>query len=395
MWKITEDNRLPIALNNLGVALDQTGECAEAATCLSEALDWMKAHCHEDKTFIAELLGKLAKSQSLLGEFDAAIEHQAEKIKLLKSMPDEEEEIADSLYSLGVIYSRRDDRSKAIECFKECCTLRKRIYGTNDERVARVLSKMSVVHEKGNNSRSMKQCLTEVSRPVLRRQVFLFFVLQRFVHQLQAIVIYRQNGNQGEVSTCLNTLGRALGKLNETKAAIECFKEAAKMRKEMFGPQDPLVASSLHGCACEFFNLNDLDKALELFREVLALRQTQMGPPSMEAADTIFMIGKALAAKKNHAGAIKSYSKALEIQQGCTEQVTVEIATTHYFLGVSQSTEGDHDAAIMNLHKALSFQTELLGDDSLEVATTHHSLGVAYTRIGKRDAALDVLVKGE
>lgn len=163
VWRTTGDDRLPIALNNLGIALDQSGDCAEAATCFSEALHWMKEHCSEDKTFIAELLGKLAKSQSHLGKFDIAIDHQEEKIKLLKTMPEEDEEIADSLYSLGVIHARRDDRRKAVDCFKECLTLRKHLYGGNDERVARVLNKMSAVHEKGDNFRLMKQCLIEVS----------------------------------------------------------------------------------------------------------------------------------------------------------------------------------------------------------------------------------------
>ena len=154
---------MPIALKNLGVALDQTGDCAEAAKCFSEALDWMKENCKEDTTFIAELLGKLAKSQSHLGEYEAAIEHQAEKIKLLKSMPEEDEEIADSLYTLGTIHARRDDCDLAVECFKECVSLRKRLYGVNDERVARVLNKMSAAHEKGGNFRLVKQSMTEVS----------------------------------------------------------------------------------------------------------------------------------------------------------------------------------------------------------------------------------------
>ena len=189
-WKVLDENgsHLPTILQKLGLVCLRSGDNKEAVDFLSESLDMLESQEGDlsEDSLIPSTLSGLAKAFSNAGSYDSAIAAYQRHVDLLKCDPSSREAVSDSLYAMGTIYARLNNLDDAVGHFKECLLLRKNTFGGTDERVARVLMNMGVVFEKQDDFTSAKDCFVE------------------------AVRIYKLNGNEQDTSSSLQDLGRTL-----------------------------------------------------------------------------------------------------------------------------------------------------------------------------------------
>ena len=370
IWRETpsDDPRISIVLQKLGTIYGKIGDNTESVVCYTEALALI-SNDEDNLKLIAVVLSGLAKSYSLTGSHDGAIEMYQRHIDLMKSNPENREIVADSLYAMGSIYARLDNYDDAIMHFQDCLLVRKKCFGSDDERVGRVLVNMGVVFDKREDLKSAKDCF------------------------LEALRINKVNANDREITVNLKDLGRVQAKQNDLSGALEYYMEALQLSKKSLGPGDSQVADLLHTCAALMFDLQEYTSALISFKDSLRIRQGKLGPTCVETGETLFMIGKTLQRSGNFDEALDFLKESLSVLLVAKGSECLEAGNYNHEIGVTFVAKEDFEAGIPYFLEALPIRQKFFGDEEIEVALTIFQLADSYRRLGDWENALEYAVK--
>ena len=365
------DERIPIVLQKLGSVYSKAGDNAEAVNCYAEALDILgeRENSDDDLELMAAVVSGLAKSYSMTGLHDGAIEMYQRHIDLLKSDPGRRESVADSLYAMGTIYARLDNYADAIMHFKDCLIVRKKCFGVDDERVGRVLVNMGVVFDKSEDLVSAKDCFSEALR------------------------INKLNANDRETAVNLKDIGRVLAKQNEARGAVEHYVEALSLTKKLLGPGDPQVAVLLYTCGATLYEKHEYSEALEFFKDALRIRRSKLGPTSAETGDTLFMIGQTLKHSDSFDEALVFLKESLTVLVEAKGSESLDVGNCNQAIGMTYVSKQDFEAAIPHLMAALPLHQKYFGDDRVEVAAIAFELADSFSNLGKWEEAMEYAVQ--
>lgn len=366
-----DDERIPIVLQKLGSVYSKAGDNSEAVVCYAEALDIMgeQDDSDDDLELMATVVSGLAKSYSLTGSHDGAIEMYQRHIDLLKSDQGKRESVADSLYAMGSIYARLDNYADAIMHFKDCLLVRKKCFGGDDERVGRVLVNMGVVFDKSEDLNSAKDCFSEALR------------------------INKVNANDRETAVNLKDIGRVLAKQNDLRGAVEHYVEALHLTKKLLGPGDPQVAVLLHTCGATLYEQREYAGALEFFKDALRIRRSKLGPTSAETGETLFMVGQTLEQSDRFDEALVFLKESLTVLSEAKGSESLDVGNCNQAIGMTYVSKQDFEAAVPHFMAALPLHQKFFGDDRMEVAATVFELADSFSNLGKWEYAMEYAVK--
>lgn len=187
--------------------------------------------------------------------------------------------------------------------------------------------------------------------------------------------------------------GTALVMLGKAEKAMDYFEESLEIRKELHGPRDLRVASTLHNIAVTLDQIGEYEKSEACFCEAISICDDQLG----ENHPDVQLISKNLATMLQHAGrteeAISILEKALAISEQSLGHEHRQTATTLATLATVLADQGELDMAEERLRESLNICSSLLGSDSLQAIAIRNNLAIVLSRKGDNERALSIMEK--
>lgn len=292
---------------------------------------------------------------------EAEIRHYTELVKHQKtSLGKDHAEVATSLFTLAVLYSRNQAPAPAIEAATEALRIQK-LHAENED-AARSLHFLAdlCLHQKDYSS-----ALTYYTESLrLEKQV---------------------NGvSSDEVAKTLNCIGTVYSLQNEFSRAMNSHQEALRILKECHGDElkHPLVSETLCQIGAVYYReRNSLSKVKT---------HTDEEYTTFIEAGMLEAIGRAHEDRGSYKLAISFFEERLqflESRKPVGEDELEEVATTLNSLGMLSSRAGFLVEAIDYYEKALKIMLQL-GCDRVQVATARILTGSVHFQLGDWTKAL-------
>jgi tetratricopeptide (TPR) repeat protein len=383
---------------NTAIVLQKMGELQmnklkipeEAKKKFLDALDILR--CLEDNDdddcqrsqHIINLLLLIAQASALAKDYENALDYYEEHISMVESdIPTNEDLIADSLHAMGSILSTMDenpDYELAIIKLTECVDIKKKIFGSDDEGVANVMYTLSTVYEKAGYHEKATESLTEVLRSFKMKK-----------NKVGIVKVY------SALARLKSLKAAELDSGLERSAAIECYKEALKVRRQIMSLDDMDLASILYEYAHLVCMNNEHNIALPLLEEALRIQKTKNGLKDERVAVILLKMAEVYCKQKKYDASLVSLEQVLFIQSSLGHQDgakdNIDLGLCRYLLATTYLARDECQKAISSYMACLTIRQQKFGHNSLECAVVHNDLGDAYRKVGDFDKAIESLVE--
>ena len=333
----------------------------------------------EPTATILSLLHKTAQSYSLAEDYENALDYFEEHIKLLESItPVDEELLAGSLLQIGKIFARGSDPDfdMAVEKLTECSDIYKKVFGPENEHVADVNYSLGLVFEKTND---MDKAVT---------------------HLAEALRFFKMKRNKAGSANVYHTLARMKasessrsGSPDDRAAAIECYQEALKVRRQVMLLDDTDLAAMLYEYGSLLCDDGEFQQALPFLEEAFRIQKSNKGLKDTRVANTLLKIAQVHVADERFDSSLVSLEQVLLIEGSISDSGDIDMSLCQYLLGVTYTAREDYEKATDALVTALKLRESLFGRNSLECAAVYNMLGKVYGKRRMFDEAIESLVK--
>lgn len=174
----------------------------------------------------------------------------------------------------------------------------------------------------------------------------------------------------------------------EYARARDLQEQVLEIQEASYGPDHPVVASTLHNLANTLDDLGDRQGARRMFERALAAKEEAYGPDHPIVSSTVASLGFLDHYAGDTQSARRLMERALAINEGAFGSDHPTIAADLHNLGATYRIDGDHDTARANFERALSIRRATLGTEHPEVASNMLALSVLDRERGDHDEAM-------
>ena len=394
---------------NQGLELRRDGKTLDAQK-------QFEAATKEDANF-ALAFARLAQTQSLLG-YDSEAEQAAKKAVLLsQSLPEAEKyqisaielqvnkhfpeaihayenlarvlpDNADVRAALARLYEDSGDLAKARDYYQKIVTSNPKDIGATIDlgriqiksgearssleplnRAYSLAVQMENQEQKASSLHLMAVAYRNLSKPeeVLR-------------NEREALVIWRQIGQQRGLAFSLNEMAKAQASLGDAKSAATNFNEALQIRRDIGDKRG--LGDTLIDMGNLADDRGDHDGALKMYKEALQLER-EIGNESMQAV-CLNNIGLVYSEKGQYEDALAYLQQVLQLRE--KSGVAQDIVDAQHNLGQALTSMGQYDQAISHYMKALELRRNT--NDTRGAALESYGLGGLFEYQGRFGAAV-------
>jgi tetratricopeptide (TPR) repeat protein len=183
-------------------------------------------------------------------------------------------------------------------------------------------------------------------------------------------------------------LGWIYHDIGEHEKAIEYYKEALGIVKEVYGEKHPNVAATLNNLGLAWDALGEHKKAIGYYEEALAIDEKIYGRRHPNVATRVNNLGLAWYALGKYKKAIGYYEEALGIVKEVYGEKHPNVASTLNNLGGAWRALGEYKKAIEYYEEALAIDEKIYGRRHPNVATDLNNLGLAWDALGEYKKAI-------
>ena len=177
-------------------------------------------------------------------------------------------------------------------------------------------------------------------------------------------------------SHMMEAIGRVYLSMGEADKALPLLDRSLALRRDLYGPNDVLTASSMHSLARARRDKGEYEAAENLLRAALAIQQRKLGADHESVAATLYDLGWLLTARGGWDAAERIYRQSLEIYLATGRERDRGATTVMDGLATVLMYKGDYAAAETLYRHALAINRELRGADHPDVAVELMSLAV-------------------
>jgi CHAT domain-containing protein/Flp pilus assembly protein TadD len=197
----------------------------------------------------------------------------------------------------------------------------------------------------------------------------------------QALPLTRAVGNRAGEGETLTNIGYMYDSLGEKQKALESYNQSLPILRATGNRQGE--AATLNNIGMVYDSLGEKQKALDYYSEVLPLART-VGDRAGEAG-TLSNIGKVYRDLGDNRKALEYFNQTLQIQRAIGNHAGEAITLSN--IGVTLHEMGETQAALDHYAQALPL-SRTAGDRDTE-ANTLINLGAVYSELGESRKALD------
>ncbi len=198
----------------------------------------------------------------------------------------------------------------------------------------------------------------------------------------QALVFFREAGDQAGEASTLNPMGLAYADLGDMQKALDYYGQALPLHRAVGNGVGE--ANTLNNMGNAYFALGDLPKTVDCYVQSLRL-QRAAGSREGEAT-TLANIGRTYSALGENQKALDTFKEALALFQATGEHEkaaeTLELIANGYFSLSQMQDSIDYYQQALPLLRSV-------GDRAFEVYALKN-MGVAYAALGEPEKALDL-----
>jgi tetratricopeptide (TPR) repeat protein len=186
-----------------------------------------------------------------------------------------------------------------------------------------------------------------------------------------------------------NSLGYHLHDVAEYAAAQDAYRQALRIWQEMYGQDDPHVATVYNNLAETLRSLADYEGARDACQTALEIDQKAFGSQHSTVARDLNNLGLALHDLGQLDAARAAYQQALDIDEALLGPTHPNVAPRINNLASLLFEEGDLRAARAAFERALEIDREHYGPDHPWVANDLNNLGRTLHQLGDHSGARD------
>ena len=333
---------------------------------------------------IANLLLLIAQASARAKDYDDALDFYEEYIDLLESnFPEQQQQLADSLYAMGNILVAIDpnpDYDLSIEKFNECIDIKRSLHGADSEEVATVLYALATVYEQAGFHEKAINSLSEA---------------------LRAFKMNNDKGGSVKVYTALAKLKASKATESHSvidyTAAIECFREALRIRRQIMSVDDIELASILYDYASLLCMNSDHESALPMLEEALQIQKSISGLKNERVANILLQMAGVYVQQEQYDASLVSLEQVLLIQSslhpGDSTNDSIDLGLCYFLLGKTYRAQSEFHNSISSYLECIQLKQTKFGANSLECAVVHNELGEAYGKVKDFCKAIESLVQ--
>lgn len=215
-----------------------------------------------------------------------------------------------------------------------------------------------------------------------------------FAEQWLAVVKKEKGDKSAEYGAVLNTLGDAINRSGNSKAAEPMLLEALEIRKKALGEEHPDLESSYQHIGVLYLLNGNYPAAGPYLFKTLEIRRKTVGEEHANTASSYNNIGLYYMKMGDFVGALPNYKKALEIRSKLYGEEHLEVAASYGNLALLHREMGNYDLAEPFYHKTLEIRLKKLGEDHPEVGMAYNNLGIFYHTKGNYHKSEEYFLKG-
>jgi tetratricopeptide (TPR) repeat protein len=171
------------------------------------------------------------------------------------------------------------------------------------------------------------------------------------------------------------------------EVAMERAKEAARIRKEILGPDDPATLDSLDLLVSSYSNQERWKEAEELVVQVMETKKRVLGPQHPSTLTSVDHLGLVLLAQGKYEEAEDMHRQALEGREKMLRMEQPNILISANYLGLALQAQGKYEKAEKMHRQALEGREKMLGMENPDTLTSVDHLGLELQAQGKYEEA--------
>lgn len=313
---------------NFGDYLYAVGDYAVARTSLEDAVNVYTEEYGKESSYTLDAKRKLTKVYRELGELDLALSSAHEVLQTTELLYGRyDRDAVDSLFQLGVVYSKQRQHENAQKTLSEAVKLSRSGKFPSLEALSTMeLGSISFYQQKYEQAES---------------------------YWLQALALFEESNSHANIIAIKSNLAKVYWETGRREKSLNLTEQVLAQMTERHGATHPKTLSVLRQLAVKKYFSKDQEGATEDFRRLLDRTRTQFGPQHERTAKAMTDLGTALSSSGEVEEAIELQQQALEIEQ---EKYGEQHPRTIHILGVLAQSYGqikDLENAGRYFHKAI------------------------------------------
>lgn len=163
-------------------------------------------------------------------------------------------------------------------------------------------------------------------------------------------------------------------------AAIEQFRRALEIRRQLHGPRHPETTGAMGNLGTALLQKGRLQEGKEIVAQALEIETDVLGPDHPDLAYWLKQLGTASRAAGDPVAAVGFYRRGLAILRSSLGEDHPQTASMKYSLATVLSDLGEHREALDALNEVLAVRRQTVGDSHPRVANVLHGIGVIECR---------------
>ncbi|CAF1420735.1 unnamed protein product [Didymodactylos carnosus] len=243
------------SLLSLGRVLYEIGDRQKAKQYYTRVLDELS----DDDTNVAVCRRRLGEISASQGEYDVALDHLNEAVKLYKKLQHAHDalDIAHCYYWIGAVHFHKEEYETALSYLNKDLAIQQAKLPADHVQTAATLCLIGIVHCRQRDHDSALS-----------------------YHQ-RALVMYKKvlPPTHSHISTSLLETGHVYLDKKEYDRALDYYNQSLQMYRKSLPPDHPNVATTYCSIGSVYEDKNDLTRALEYFEKCLVIQKKSL-PPS-------------------------------------------------------------------------------------------------------------------
>ena len=174
---------------------------------------------------------------------------------------------------------------------------------------------------------------------------------------------------------------------SQFELAESLYQRALQIQEQVTGPGHPKVATLVQRLAYLYRHLDQFEQAEVLLRAAVSMLEPALGPDHPTVASHLSLLATVYTDRGKYELAEPLYQRALSILEQTLGPDHPELAESLYWLGIFYESQGRYDVAEAVYQRALIIWEQALGPEHLQVAYLLNQFGLLYTEQGKYELA--------
>ncbi|HEY5946436.1 MAG TPA: tetratricopeptide repeat protein, partial [Kofleriaceae bacterium] len=176
----------------------------------------------------------------------------------------------------------------------------------------------------------------------------------------------------------------AIGRTEDAKARIE---QALAIKQEIYGPNDPTVATTVHSLGNVYLSLDDHERARQLYQRAYEIYSTKLGPDHHLTLMARYSLAMALRHAHQPREALAVAEAVLAHRKAAKTPQPAKVANTLDLISGIHHDLGDNARALDYARQALAIREQVLGPKTGDVADSLTTVAVYSAEAGNCAAA--------